>query len=127
MTYTREFVKKIYDTYEQLGTKTATARKLGIEEAKVRWWLSNPGRNDPYLDMVAVERALLGERKVYQALTRWEEAEVHERLIDVLDSGDRTDAERGDILNIFVQSWGVTHDALTRRLDRIRAASRAAA
>lgn len=106
MRATREFVQQVYDTYEETQSLLATAKELGLSPSAVRYWISNPGRFDPYIDDIAVERALLGERKVFKNLTRWEEDVVYERIQQILDSTE--DHHRaGQVYALYSDAWGV--------------------
>jgi hypothetical protein len=120
MTHTREFVQKIYDVFEETNSKTVTAQRLGVPLTTVKRWLKNPALNDPYLDMVAVERALLGERKVFAALTRWEEDEVFSRVREIVDAFGPNNIDRTRIFQMYVDSWGISNEALSNRLEKIR-------
>lgn len=127
MTHSREFVVKIYDTYEETQNKRETGRRLGVNEGTVRHWLSNPARFDPYIDWVAVERALLGERKVFKALTIWEEREVYSRLTDILSTPGLNEKELSDIYQMYVTAWGVPLETIQKRVERVRCGIGAAA
>lgn len=121
----REFVRRVYDIYEETNSLTGTAMELGISPDAVRYWISNPAKFDPYIDEIAVERALLGERKVYENLTRWEADVVYEKLQEILDSTEDS-LRAGQVYSLYEDAWGVPVDTLKRRLIR-RVRSRVAA
>lgn len=76
-----EKCREVYRLREQEGKGSTTiSREVGISEATVKRWLSNPTYFDPHLDEVALHRAMEGDRKVYLNLTYWERPEFFRRL-----------------------------------------------
>lgn len=120
MKATRELVQQVYDVYEETKDYRKTARLLDLNEKTVREWVKNPAQFDPYLDYIAIERALLGERKVYQALTRWEKDEVYAKIQEILDAyHPQEDSERmGEIYDFYRDSWGVGDEGIRQALAR---------
>jgi hypothetical protein len=76
----RETVMQAYCLHEEGMGRYAISRKLGIHHDTVSRWLNNPAEFDPYLDEVAITRALAGDVKVYDNLTTFERDEVHALL-----------------------------------------------
>lgn len=54
-------------------------RKLGLNPASVSYWLRHE-RFSPYIDEIALERALEGNRSAYDGLTLWERDLFWDRL-----------------------------------------------
>lgn len=125
MKQTREFVKRVYDVYEETQSMVATAQELGISPGVVRYWISNPGRFDPYLDEIAIERALLGERKVFKNLTCWEEEVVYQKVQEILENQE-DHLLAGKVYALYSNAWGIPDETLRQRLFR-RVRSRTAA
>lgn len=48
------------------------AEKLDVNDKTVSYWLRNPRRFYPYIDETALQRALEGNKKCFDALTIWE-------------------------------------------------------
>lgn len=126
MNTSREFVKRVYDTFEETGSLTKTAEILGTSRETITYWVRQPAKFDPYLDDIAIERALLGERKVFENLTRWEEMEVLARLGDILDSQE-DHLLAGKIYDLYTEAWGIPNDTLRKRILRLRGRARSAA
>lgn len=57
------------------------ARTLKVWQRTVLRWLDNPADFCPFTDPVAVERALGGDRAVFDNLTRWERAEFNRQVL----------------------------------------------
>jgi hypothetical protein len=83
---TRETVAEIYELAEAGLGHRKIAAKLGVSTGAVGHYLRNPARFDPYLDEVAIARALGGDRPVYDNLTHWEWKAFLERLGTIRDS-----------------------------------------
>lgn len=69
---TIDVVKQVYQLKEDGLNHTQIAKKTGCSLVQVRRWLADPDKYSPYIDDVAVERALGGDRKVFEALTDFE-------------------------------------------------------
>lgn len=76
----RQTLLTVYDMREQGYLVREIADAVGRRERTIWFWLSNPHRYDPYFDEVALERAMNGERKVYDRLTVFEMEEFYNRL-----------------------------------------------
>lgn len=76
----RDLCRIAYDMKELGATTTDIARAVGLDWRKCNRWLKNPSKYDPYLDEIAITRALEAERSVWDALTVWELDEVYAAL-----------------------------------------------
>lgn len=76
----RELMQRVYDLREQGVSVPRIAALVGRPENTVYAWIYHPERYDPYIDQVAVERALSGDRKVFDNLTLYEADEFYDRL-----------------------------------------------
>lgn len=76
----REMLFTVYDMREQGARPAEIAAAVGRSEKRVRYWLHNPQRYDPYFDEIALERVMNGDRSVYENLTVFEMDEFYNRL-----------------------------------------------
>lgn len=61
-------------------------RRIGVSRNRVVNWLKHPSRWDPVDDRVAIERALAGDRGVYNALTVFERETFFTKIRDRIRS-----------------------------------------
>lgn len=64
----------------------AIGKQLGVSRSTVRHWLDNPERFSPAIDEVAIERALGGDRIVFQNLTAFESKIFWEKSAAISDA-----------------------------------------
>lgn len=76
----REQMRRIYDLRAAGYTASMISATVGRPVGTINWYLSRPDRFDPYLDEVALKRALAGERKVFEHLTVFELDEFYRRI-----------------------------------------------
>lgn len=76
----RDVMFTAYDLYAQGTSVAEIARTVKRYHTTVAVWLNHPERFDPYLDEVAIARAMAGDREVYEHLTMYEEDEFLNRL-----------------------------------------------
>jgi hypothetical protein len=76
----RELVLAAYELREEGYSNAVIGRTLGVDRRVVGHWFNEPEKFDPYFDEVALERALAGERKVFDALTIYEADEFYRRV-----------------------------------------------
>jgi hypothetical protein len=81
MRFPRDVVLEVFELKERYPTMSnrAIAKKVGVGDWTVGKWLSNPFYS-PYVDDVAVMRALEGERDVFQNLLYWERVQFYRAL-----------------------------------------------
>jgi hypothetical protein len=87
----REMVLEAHELEREGLSRTAIGRKLGVANDTVIRWLgrvNNPesraqaiAKWDPYIDEVAVRRAVKGDQKVWENLTVFEREEVRKALL----------------------------------------------
>lgn len=70
----------VYALHEKGNNTNRCALGAGTSADTATRWLRNPARYHPYIDEVAVRRALNGERSVWEALTVWEFEVLYRRL-----------------------------------------------
>lgn len=81
---TRLLCKEVYDlSADGFGTINQIADEVGVKWDTVQRWLSQPAKYDPYIDEVAVRRAIDGDGAVYAALTIWERDEFFLRIQEI--------------------------------------------
>lgn len=136
----RDLMRLVYDMHESGVGAPTIARRLKLPKGTVGGWLGHPDRFDPYLDEIALERALKGERPVFMALTMYEVDEFYDRVearlrVEPYDnrihhSEFDTDGRRGTRspywLHELEDGLGVSRGMLRQAL-RNRARARAAA
>ena len=87
MTPRNEFERQrclaVYEAAREGLNPFAASKRAGVSDDAARRWLKNPTKYDPYIDEIAVMRALEGERSVWDALTVWEREIVLDKLNDV--------------------------------------------
>jgi hypothetical protein len=78
----RQKCLKVYDMHELDGSLSmrSMARAAGVAISTVKNWLMEPSRYDPYLDEVALTRALAGDKGAFDNLTVWESEQFLVRL-----------------------------------------------
>jgi hypothetical protein len=81
-------MKQAYDLAERGLSFNEIGRRLDISRNTISNWLRDPARYSPYIDEVAMERCLQGDRKVFENLSMWELREFYERV------RNRAEAER---------------------------------
>jgi hypothetical protein len=74
-----DLIRQAYELHEQGKTPTEISRVIDVSKSQVRVWIQNPQRFSPYIDEIAVKRALDGDRKVYENLSRVEQEEFLRR------------------------------------------------
>jgi DNA invertase Pin-like site-specific DNA recombinase len=96
--HTRETVLAAFELREAGLSERQICRELNLGKGTIQRWFTEP-RMDPYLDEIAIERAVKGDILVYDALTYFEMDEALRYLADrkhLIDIAERfgKDAER---------------------------------
>ena len=81
-----ETVKRVYELIELGYTQEEAALVVGKTRDQIKNWINKPELWSPFLDEIALERALNGDKAVYDRLSNYERAEFWKR--------DRALAER---------------------------------
>jgi hypothetical protein len=123
-----EDVREAYLLAEQgLGPADIERVTDGRIQRRVAWtWLRYPERFSPFLDEIALERALHGEREVYANLSSYERQVFWERSCKLSEAERAEVADRNCKYNMNLASTlGVTTDAVQashrKARDRVRA------
>jgi hypothetical protein len=117
---TREEMVRVFDMLWEGYSYAAIGRAVGVHDSSAWDYCNHPEKWDPYIDEIAVSRALNGDRDVYDALTIWEEAEFVRRFRDQREALI-TQAEKNDFTESVSRALGFSSGALAtkiRRLDR---------
>jgi hypothetical protein len=96
MTSKIEEVRYAYELAAMGLSGYAIAKITGQNERKVYRWLNQPETFSPYIDEVAIHRALEGEREVYRNLSTFEARVFWERAARKSDASSRQAAEDPD-------------------------------
>jgi predicted transcriptional regulator len=82
---------EVYYLSERGMSNRDIAKKLGFSRQAVTKWVKNPQHHSPFIDDIAIDRAINGDVEVYNNLSRWEYIEFWKevrRLAQAeLDSG----------------------------------------
>ena len=100
----RQQCTELYELIAE-GKTLGEARELvDVSHSVASRWVNNPSKYDPYLDEIAITRALAGEKNVYESLTVWERRAFLQHLI----------AEREAL---FDWEWSERYSKLRKQLD----------
>jgi hypothetical protein len=75
-----EKVREVYLLREEGASTAEITNKVGISRASFWRWIGKPAKYDPWLDEIAIVRALGGDVKVYDNLTVFEHQEFTRRV-----------------------------------------------
>jgi hypothetical protein len=77
-----EDIKRVYLLAEEFPemSKKEISRRTGVTRSRIIVWLRDPARYSPWVDEVAIERALLGDQGVIAHLSLLEQQEFRARL-----------------------------------------------
>ena len=100
----RNVVTAVYDMAQDGKSSREIAQALGIAHSTAARLLRSPEKYDPYLDEIAIARALGGERPVFDALTVFEWEAFLGRLKRLCDA-------------LPAWQWQEFYEALTGRLE----------
>lgn len=119
MKASREDCVTVYELYEGGEESSVEIEYLtGISDSTIKNWLSHPTRFDPYIDEIAVRRALIGDKGAYQALTVWEKDEFMDRLIEERKQTGKDSWEWQLRFDELHKQLGIKTDALKRAMMR---------
>jgi len=112
---------EVYELKESGMNNSQVAKATGTTREQVRRWWSFPEKYSPYLDEIAIERAINGDRKVFEALTDFERHEFWMRFIKRANSVDlelvKQDNNGGNWTNPYLtmmqSALGMSGKALT--------------
>lgn len=118
----RERMISIYTMHEEGRTISSISHELG--DSRAYQYLRNPGKYDPYIDEVAMSRAMRGDIEVIKNLSVFEWFEFLDRMRPVQlqwfaqyqekDGGQRHALDHpGNV--IFGEYWDKISDAITNR------------
>ena len=93
-----EKVRLVFELAELGYTPPQVGKIAGVSAFSVRRWLKDNVFGNPYLDQVAIERALKGDRAVYERLTFYELIEFAKRARASLWYADYTQADLAERL-----------------------------
>jgi hypothetical protein len=119
--------EKVYETERLLGrgmSPTAIGTRVGLGHEQVQRIRDYAWKYDPYVDEVAVERALGGDRSVLPRLTIRERAELRLRMVEHYIAEPH---EPGSVhwLSTLASSWGTSferlRDMISQRASRMAA------
>lgn len=97
-------------TYEDVG------ELAGVSGDTAKRWLCAPEKYDPYIDDVAVTRALEGDRDVYRNLTVWERNEFYRALNRL--KGQMWPVDWSDHLETLRRKLGMTQSVINQAMLR---------
>jgi hypothetical protein len=80
VSFNQEIVQKVYEMKEKGFNNSQISLDLGPTREQVRRWTNHPEKFSPWVDGVAVDRALEGDRQVFLALTELEKSEFWARF-----------------------------------------------
>lgn len=80
VSFNQEIVQKVYEMKEKGFNNSQISLDLGPTREQVRRWTNHPEKFSPWVDDVAVDRALEGDRQVFLALTELEKTEFWARF-----------------------------------------------
>ena len=119
-----ETIKKVYELKAQ-GVSTYRLEKItGASRDTINRWIREPEKFSPYLDEVALERAIAGDRKVYENLSHAERREFWARVAKKYRAevewayalhGRNNEAK---YLRFMCECLGMTETAFKRSIDR---------
>lgn len=72
-------IRECYELHEQGLSSYQISKLVQRPDKTIYGWLRNPEKFSPYIDEVAVDRALRGERSVFKNLSLYELKEFYER------------------------------------------------
>lgn len=76
--------RKVWTDHYDLGySKAEAARRNGVSLGTAYGWFHREDRWFPFIDEVAMERALAGDRQVLERMTVWERQEITHRIADM--------------------------------------------
>jgi predicted transcriptional regulator len=108
--YSREMVERAYLLAERGLRPSIIGTQLGVSRDAVSKWLRHPETFSPFLDEIAIERALHGERQVYDNLSRFERREFWSRVRAMATAQRQRQMEKDEPLPIYgrlASFWGV--------------------
>lgn len=121
-----ELLTTVYNLAAEELTGTEIAKIVGVPRNKIYKWLNDPDSYSPFVDEVAIVRALDGEREVYENLTRHERSVFFERSAEILHLQHlfMGDAEITWSVNL-ARDLGLKRKTLATHHERARARMRA--
>jgi hypothetical protein len=108
----------VYDVFEETASINKAAAAAGVHWNSAQRWLAKPKKWDPFLDEVAIDRAMQGEYEVYKALTYWETIEFYQRLLIKRDALGGQSLEWSHFKRMVREGIGLSEAALNSNLDR---------
>jgi AraC-like DNA-binding protein len=104
--HTRETVLAAFELREAGRSERQICRELNLGKGTIQRWFTEP-RMDPYLDEIAIERAVRGDIPVYDALTYFEMEEALRYL-----------AARRHLID-FTERFGKDADRVLHAVDKV--------
>lgn len=78
-----EVIRNVYDLAEKGLSGYRISKITGLSSDTVAKWLKYPNKFSPHLDEVALERALNGDRRVFDSLSNYERRVFWQRAGDL--------------------------------------------
>lgn len=103
------------------------AERIGRSNSQVRQWIKTPELFSPYLDEIALERALAGDRTAFRNLSHCETLEFYSRAAKLVDEDLRTAHYNEDTsaavswLTEIADKLGENRDNIASKIGRARA------
>ena len=123
---TQEIVQRVYELRDEGQSYQSIADQVGVSRDALRKWYYEPETWSPYLDEVALERALAGDHSAYRHLSKFEYQEF-DRRVEALRPGWNAEYKQGPYdpphegrRRFGDELWGT----ISRRLDKRKAAAK---